>query len=270
MCSGDDTRLQRLGIFGAGIVQAPSLEAVGSKDPMPTILVVDDDPHIRQVVCFALGKNGFSTVEAGDGLTALALAERERPDLVILDVAMPEMDGTEVCRRIRKASDTPVIFLSSKDDEVDRIVGLEIGADDYVTKPFSPRELVARVKVVLRRQHGAVKGADGSAPPAAGMVRGRLRLDAERFEAQWDSRPLTLTVTEFAVLRAMADHPGRVFTRDMLMNVAYPDRRVVSDRTIDSHIRHIRAKLLALGGEPIETVHGIGYRFSDAQAGRPP
>ncbi|ANY81659.1 two-component system response regulator CreB [Microvirga ossetica] len=233
---------------------------------MSTILVVDDDPHIRQVVCFALDKNGFSTVEASDGLMALEVAQRERPDLVVLDVAMPEMDGTEVCRRIRKTYDTPVIFLSSKDDEVDRIVGLEIGADDYVTKPFSPRELVARVKAVLRRQQGALKSVEPSASPATGMVRGLLRLDEERFEAHWDGRHLALTVTEFAVLRALAEHPARMFTRDMLMNVAYPDRRIVSDRTIDSHIRHLRAKLLALGAEPIETVHGLGYRFSDRQA----
>ncbi|MET0744895.1 MAG: response regulator [Microvirga sp.] len=233
---------------------------------MPTILVVDDDPHIRQVVCFALGKSGYSTVEAGDGLAALAIARRDRPDLVILDVAMPEMDGTEVCRRLRMSADTPVIFLSSKDDEVDRIVGLEIGADDYVTKPFSPRELVARVKVVLRRQHGGVRSDEPSGVPETGVLRGRLSLDAERFEAHWDGHLLALTVTEFAVLRAMAEHPGRVFSRDRLMDVAYSDRRIVSDRTIDSHIRHLRAKLLALGGEPIETVHGLGYRFSDRRA----
>jgi two-component system OmpR family response regulator len=257
--------LQKRGIFDADFVQTPPSKAA-LKDAMPTILVVDDDPHIRQVVCFALSKSGYATVEAGDGLSALAIARQERPDLVILDVAMPEMDGTEVCRRIRKSADTPIIFLSSKDDEIDRIVGLEIGADDYVTKPFSPRELVARVKVVLRRQQGGPKGGEPSVAPASGRVRGRLSLDEERFEAHWDGHLLALTVTEFAVLRAMSDHPGRVFTRDMLMNVAYPDRRIVSDRTIDSHIRHIRGKLLAFGAEPVETVHGVGYRFSDRGA----
>ena len=234
---------------------------------MPKVLVVDDDPHIREVVCFALAKNGFATAEAADGLAALAAVERERPDLIVLDVLMPELDGTEVCRRLRRVSDAPVIFLSSKDDEVDRIVGLELGADDYVTKPFSPRELVARVKVVLRRRQGPSEAAASQPAPASetAIVRGALRLDPERFEAAWAGCPVALTVTEFAILRAMAAHPGRVFTRETLMDAAYPDRRTVSDRTIDSHVRHIRAKFLAVGGEPIETVHGLGYRLIDAR-----
>jgi len=226
---------------------------------MPKILVVDDDPHIREVVSFALTKSGFATVEAADGAAALAVAERERPDLIVLDVTMPELDGTEVCRRLRRTSNTPVIFLSSRDDEIDRIVGLELGADDYVTKPFSPRELVARVKVVLRRQAPAAQGETASAV----LERGRLRLDSARHEAFWDGKLVPLTVTEFAILRAMAAHPGRVYTRDILMDLAYPDRRVVSDRTIDSHVRHLRAKFQAAGGEPIATAHGLGYRFAE-------
>jgi two-component system OmpR family response regulator len=152
---------------------------------MPKVLVVDDDPHIRAVVCFALARDGMETVEAADGAAALAAFAREAPDLVVLDVLMPELDGTEVCRRLRRASDVPVIFLSSRDDEVDRVVGLELGADDYVTKPFSPREVVARVRALLRRREGRVVAAAGS------PTNGRLRLDAERFEASWDGAALT-------------------------------------------------------------------------------
>lgn len=223
---------------------------------MPKILVVDDDAHIRSVLCFALGRDGFVTAEAADGAAALAAVAREAPDLLLLDVMMPELDGTEVCRRLRgQGNAVPVIFLSSRDDEVDRILGLELGGDDYVTKPFSPREVVARVRAVLRRR--------APAPAAAEAVlrRGALSIDTARFEAQWDGAPVALTVTEFAILRALAAHPGQVFTRDALMDIAYPDRRVVSDRTLDSHVRHIRAKFAALGAEPIGTVHGLGYRF---------
>jgi two-component system OmpR family response regulator len=219
----------------------------------PKILVADDDPHIRSVLCFALGREGFATVEAADGAAALAAIAREKPDLVLLDIVMPEMDGTEVCRRLRRDSTLPVIFLSSRDEELDRILGLELGGDDYVTKPFSPREVVARVRAVLRRGKEAA--------PETRLVRGNLALDADRFDVTWDGTKVELTVTEFAILRALAAAPGRVLTRDALMDVAYPDRRVVSDRTMDSHIRHIRAKFAALGADPIGTVHGLGYRF---------
>lgn len=223
---------------------------------MPKILVVDDDAHIRSVLCFALGRDGFATVEAADGVAALAAIARDAPDLVLLDVMMPELDGTEVCRRLRAAGNAvPVIFLSSREEEVDRILGLELGGDDYVTKPFSPREVVARVRAVLRRRAPAPVVED----PV--LRRGALSIDAARFETQWDGAPVALTVTEFAILRALAAQPGRVFTRDALMDIAYPDRRVVSDRTLDSHVRHIRAKFAALGAEPIGTVHGLGYRF---------
>ncbi|WP_149539552.1 response regulator transcription factor [Siccirubricoccus phaeus] len=225
---------------------------------MPKILVADDDPHIRSVILFALARAGFTAVEAADGPAALAAFAREAPDLVVLDVAMPGMEGTEVCRRLRQSSAVPVIFLSARDEEVDRILGLELGGDDYMVKPFSPRELVARIRARLRRQEAA--------PPPA-PAQGPLALDAERFEARWQGAALPLTVTEFALLRAMAAQPGRVFTREMLMQVAYPDHRIVSDRTIDSHVRHLRAKLAAAGGAPIGTVHGLGYRFL-AEAGR--
>jgi two-component system OmpR family response regulator len=230
---------------------------------MARILVVDDDRHIRDVVVFALRKEGFDTCEAADGIAALEGVEKEKPDLVVLDVMMPELDGVEVCRRLRASSAVPVIFLSSKDGEVDRIVGLELGGDDYIVKPFSPRELVARVKAVLRRRaegaHGAT--AESEPPPHRVLERGGLSLDLDAHAASWDGTALTLTATEFAMLKALAERPGKVFSRDNLMDLAYDDRRYVSDRTIDSHVRRIRAKLAAAGGAPIETVHGVGYKL---------
>jgi len=226
---------------------------------MQKILVVDDDPHIREVVCFALQKAGYATLTAADGRAALTVAARERPALVVLDILMPEMDGTEVCRRLRSESASttlPILFVSSKDDEIDRILGLELGGDDYVSKPFSPRELVARVKAILRRV---------SAPPetAAMMQHGRLRLDLERYRAEWDGREITLTLTEFGILRTLLERPGKVCTRDHLMNTAYELHKIVSDRTIDSHVRRVRSKFAAVGAEPIETLHGIGYKLGD-------
>ncbi|MBW6399106.1 response regulator transcription factor [Roseomonas sp. HJA6] len=223
---------------------------------MPTILIADDDPHIRNVIRFALARDGLTVLEAADGAAALDLVAREKPDLLVLDVMMPEMDGTELCRRLRRDSDVPIIFLSSRDEELDRVLGLELGGDDYMTKPFSPRELVARVRAVLRRRDGR------AVPPAAAPLRrGALSLDLERFEARWGDQSIPLTVTEFRLLHAMAAHPGRVFTRDVLMAAAHADARIVSDRTVDSHVRHLRAKLAAVEATPIETVHGLGYRF---------
>ena len=226
------------------------------------VLVVDDDAHIRAVICFALRKHGYATIEAGDGLQAIELADRERPDLIVLDILMPELDGTEVCRRLRargpQRAAPPIIFLSSKDDEIDRVLGLELGGDDYVTKPFSPRELVARVRAVLRRQGEARQPAE--AQPRQ-MKQGLLSLDLDTFTASWNGNGVPLTATEFGILRALVQQPGRVFTRDNLMSVAYDEPRFVSDRTIDSHVRRIRAKFRDAGGEPIETVHGFGYKL---------
>lgn len=226
---------------------------------MPKILLVDDDPHIRDMVRFALAREGFSVVEAENGVEALRRAEDERPDLVILDIMMPEMDGTEVCRRLRRDSRVPIVFVSSRDDEIDRIIGLELGGDDYVGKPFSPRELVARVKAVLRRTEAV------SVPPPitpAELRHGRLRLDLDGFRAFWDEAEVVLTVTEFSMLRTLAERPGKAFTRDGLMDGAYALEHYVSDRTIDSHVRRVRAKFQAVGGAPVETVHGLGYKLS--------
>src|SRR5260221_4662028 len=169
---------------------------------MQKVLVVDDDPHIREVVCFALRRAGYQPLPAANGLAALELVAREMPAVVVLDILMPELDGTEVCRRLRKSCDVPIIFLTSKDEEMDRIVGLELGADDYVVKPFSPRELVARVKTVLRRKAPVVV--------EQRLVRGKLVVDLEAIAASWDGTGVVLTATEFALLKAIAAQPRRV------------------------------------------------------------
>jgi two-component system OmpR family response regulator len=221
------------------------------------ILLVDDDPNLREVARYALEQAGFAVEQAANGRDALAAAERRAPDLIVLDVRMPELDGLEVCRALRKTSSVPIVFLSSADEEIDRVLGLELGGDDYLGKPFSPRELVARVKAVLRRREPA----PGEAAPAKILRRGRLSLDGDRFEASWDGRAVILTVTEFNLLAALLRAPGKVFTRDELIARAY-DGNVVSERTIDSHLRRVRQKFAALGAEVIETVHGVGYRLS--------
>jgi len=225
---------------------------------MAKILIVDDDPHIREVIRFALAREGFATAEAADGEAARAAFAREAPDLLILDIMMPALNGTDLCQAIRRESAVPIILLSSRAEELDRVLGLELGADDYVTKPFSPRELVARVRARLRQP--------APAPATSALRRGALLLDAERFAASWNGAVLPLTLTEFRLLGAMAAHPGRVFTREMLMAAAHGEPRIVADRTIDSHVRHLRAKLAAAGGSPIGTVPGLGYRFLDAPA----
>ena len=224
-----------------------------------TILVVDDDPHIREVVRFALEKAGFAVVEASDGREAMERFGEATPALVILDILMPELDGTEVCRQLRQTTTTPIVFLSSKDEEVDRIVGLELGGDDYVTKPFSPRELVARVRAVLRRSEGAKEEPERDRKV---LTHGKLKLDLDRFQVFWGDDEVLLTVTEFGILRTLLGYPGKVYTRDELMDGAYRDHNVVTDRTIDSHVRRVRRKFASVGGDPIETVHGMGYRVA--------
>lgn len=225
---------------------------------MYKVLIVDDDPHIREVLRFALEKAGFKTREAEDGKQALERFQAFDPDLVVLDVMMPEMDGTDVCRALRQGSRAPIVFLSSKDEEIDRIIGLELGGDDYVTKPFSPRELVARVRAVLRRTGELAVVADTTRV----LRHEHLMLDQDQFKAYWKNKEIVLTVTEFGILRTLLRRPGKVFAREELMAGAYDFNNVVSDRTIDSHVRRVRAKLNAVGANPIETVHGVGYKLS--------
>ena len=219
------------------------------------ILVVDDDPSLREVVRFALEQAGFDTIEAKDGRDALDKFAVSSADLIVLDIMMPEMDGNDVCRAIRQTSNVPIIFLSSRDDEIDRVVGLEIGGDDYITKPFSPRELVARIKAVFRRTSAAGPADDAEEDK---LSHGKLTLDLVRYKAFWGSREVELTKTEFWLLKRLIGYPGKVFSRGDLMADA-----IVSDRTIDSHVRHIRKKFDKTGGELIETVHGIGYKLGD-------
>jgi two-component system OmpR family response regulator len=222
------------------------------------ILVADDDPHIREVICFALEKAGMKTSAVSDGAAALQAVERYPPDLIVLDIGMPEMDGLEVCRRLRQRSDVPVLFLSARDEEIDRILGLEMGGDDYVTKPFSPRELVARVNVILRRARPA-------APEPADdrqFSHGKLTLAPASHAAAFNGEPLALTGIEFSILRGFLARPTHVLDRNAVMASAYAGKIHVADRTVDSHIRNIRAKLAAVGClDAIETVHGVGFRL---------
>lgn len=224
----------------------------------PTILIADDDPHILDVVYFALEHAGMNVRIARNGAEALKLFQQIAPDLMVLDIAMPEMDGLAVCRQIRKSSEIPILFLTSHDSEIDRVLGLELGGDDYVTKPFSPRELVARIRAILKRT--ASPASNGQATDTINYE--GLQIDPVRHQAIWQGQQLELTVTEFAILYGMIRHPGHVFRRQQIMDMAYPDNIHISDRTIDSHIRNLRQKLAQVSPiSLIHTVHGIGYRF---------
>ncbi len=228
------------------------------------ILIADDDPHIRELLSFALRKAGMETYEVGDGDAALAAIASRRPDLLILDINMPKMDGLEVCRRLRAEGNLPILFLSSRDDEIDRVLGLELGGDDYVTKPFSPREVVARVGAILKR--GA--GAPLSVTPTGPIVVGCLRLEPEAWEVTWSGVPVSLTAKEFQLLNLLASVPAKVFSRDAMIDRLHGPGFAITDRTIDSHIRNLRAKFVALGGhDVIETRAGVGYRLGGCKGG---
>jgi two-component system OmpR family response regulator len=237
------------------------------------ILVVDDEARIREVLLYALQKEGFRVSAVADGRAALDAVEAGGIDLVVLDVMLPELDGLEVCRRIRAKRHMPILFLSARGEEIDRIVGLELGGDDYLTKPFSPRELVARVRAVFRRVEApaagdalSAQGAQASSKEAKRqiLVHGPIQLDIERHEARYDGRLVPLTATEFGVLGALLERPGVVLSRAQLMQRAYRYDNLITERTIDTHVRRIRAKFRAVGGDPIATVHGVGYKAHDS------
>ena len=231
---------------------------------MPTIALVDDDRNILTSVSIALEAEGYRITTYTDGASALDGFKSAPPDLAILDIKMPRMDGMETLRRLRQKSDLPVIFLTSKDEEIDELFGLKMGADDFIRKPFSQRLLVERVKAILRRANPK-DAASQKESEAKILERGRLKMDPERHTCTWDNVPVTLTVTEFLILQALATRPGVVKSRNALMDAAYDDQVYVDDRTIDSHIKRLRKKFKVVEPdfEMIETLYGVGYRFKE-------
>ena len=232
---------------------------------MPTIALVDDDRNILTSVSIALEAEGYRIMTYTDGASALDGFKTSPPDLAILDIKMPRMDGMEMLRRLRQKSDMPVIFLTSKDEEIDELFGLKMGADDFIRKPFSQRLLVERVKAVMRRIT-AKEGGNTKEADAKVLERGLLRMDPERHICTWKTEAVTLTVTEFLILQALASRPGVVKSRNALMDAAYDDQVYVDDRTIDSHIKRLRKKFKAVDDafDMIETLYGVGYRFKEA------
>ena len=224
------------------------------------ILVADDDAHIRDILRIALAQAGFEVTEVADGKEALREATRSEPDLIVLDIGMPEMDGLEVCRELRKTSQIPILFLTAQGDEIDRVVGLELGADDYVSKPFSPREVIARIRAILKR-------AGAEEAPASVLQRGTLRIDPERHLCEVGERKVTLTAREMELVIQLMKRPNHVMARPQLVDAIYGTNIHVSDRTMDSHLRNVRAKFSAVGcKDAIETVHGVGVRMGPCSA----
>jgi len=231
------------------------------------IALVDDDRNILTSVSIALQAEGFVTRVYSDPTLALKALGENPPDLAVLDIKMPQMDGMELLRRLRESSAIPVIFLTSKDDELDEALGLAMGADDYIAKPFSQRLLIARIKAILRRQELARGEATATQdePEQPLLERGRLVMDPARHKVRWDGKDVILTVTEFLILETLAQRPGVVKTRNQLLDVAYQDDVFVDDRTIDSHIKRIRRKFRTVDPDfdAVETLYGVGYRFDD-------
>ena len=233
---------------------------------MATIALVDDDKNILASVSMLLEQEGYHVRTFADGASALTALSATPPDLAILDIKMPRMDGLELLRRLRQNGDLPVIFLTSKDEEIDELMGLNAGADDYIRKPFSQRLLLERVKAVLRRAESLKGPGQAAEAKKEALVRGKLALDPQRHECTWDNKPVRLTVTEFLILQALAQRPGFVKSRDSLMDAAYDDQVYVDDRTIDSHIKRLRKKFKVVDEsfDAIETLYGVGYRYKEA------
>lgn len=231
---------------------------------MHKIALVDDDRNILTSVSMALEVEGFEVDTYTDGQQALDAFNRTMPDLAVLDIKMPRMDGMELLQRVRQKSNLPIIFLTSKDDEIDEVLGLRMGADDYMTKPFSQRLLIERIRTILRRQEAITGNETTESEDKDLMIRGDLEMDPLRHTVVWRGKNVTLTVTEFLLLQALAQRPGFVKSRDQLMDVAYDDQVYVDDRTIDSHIKRLRKKMRQVDDEftAIETLYGIGYRYN--------
>ncbi len=232
---------------------------------MSRIALVDDDRNILTSVAMTLEAEGFEVETYNDGQSALEAFTRRMPDMAVLDIKMPRMDGMDLLQRMRQKSSIPVIFLTSKDDEIDEVLGLRMGADDYVKKPFSQRLLVERIRALLRRQEAINSGEAAATEETRMMERGALRMDPLRHSVTWKGREVALTVTEFLLLQALAQRPGFVKSRDQLMDVAYDDQVYVDDRTIDSHIKRLRKKMRTVDDDftAIETLYGIGYRYNE-------
>ncbi len=233
---------------------------------MSRIALVDDDRNILTSVSITLESEGFEVETFNDGQSALEAFNRRMPDIAVLDIKMPRMDGMDLLQRLRQKTAMPVIFLTSKDDEIDEVLGLRMGADDYMKKPFSQRLLVERIRALLRRQNALAATEDTPLDDARIITRGSLTMDPLRHSVSWQGQEVTLTVTEFLLLQALAQRPGFVKSRDQLMDVAYDDQVYVDDRTIDSHIKRLRKKMRTVDPEfcAIETLYGIGYRYNEA------
>ncbi|MBL4601174.1 MAG: response regulator transcription factor [Emcibacteraceae bacterium] len=232
----------------------------------PVITLVDDDQNILASVSMALESEGFEVRTYTDGASALEGMSKDPGDLAVLDIKMPRMDGMELLRRLREKQSLPVIFLTSKDDEIDEMLGLKMGADDYIKKPFSQRLLIERIKTILRRMEAVKKAKKDGEDESGVIIRGRLKIDPIRHICDWDGNDVKLTVTEFLILQALVQHPGHVKSRDQLMDVAYNDDIYVDDRTIDSHIKRLRKKFRKVDDafDGIETLYGVGYRYSES------
>lgn len=232
---------------------------------MSRIALVDDDRNILTSVAMTLEAEGFEVETYNDGQAALDAFNKRLPDMAVFDIKMPRMDGMDLLQRVRQKSAMPVIFLTSKDDEIDEVLGLRMGADDYVKKPFSQRLLVERIRALLRRQEAIETGETPEGEENKVIVRGELSMDPLRHSVSWKGRDVSLTVTEFLLLQALAQRPGFVKSRDQLMDVAYDDQVYVDDRTIDSHIKRLRKKMRMVDDDftAIETLYGIGYRYNE-------
>lgn len=232
---------------------------------MAKIALVDDDRNILTSVAITLEAEGFEVDTYNDGQAALEAFNKKFPDMAVFDIKMPRMDGMDLLQRVRQKASMPVIFLTSKDDEIDEVLGLRMGADDYVTKPFSQRLLVERIRALLRRQEAVEGNIVADSEETKLMVRGELSMDPLRHLVSWKGRDVSLTVTEFLLLQVLAQRPGFVKSRDQLMDVAYDEQVYVDDRTIDSHIKRLRKKMRTVDDEfnAIETLYGIGYRYNE-------
>ena len=229
------------------------------------VLVVEDEPAIAETILYALETSGYEAVHAGTGTEGLGIFAARSPGFVILDVGLPDRSGFDVCREIRRHSEVPILFLTAREHEIDRVVGLELGADDYVVKPFSPRELTARVQAILRRTQRPAAEPSGPAKPEGTVKRGRLELFPDRFQARCDGADLALSRYEFGMLKVFMAHPGRVFSRDQLMELVWDEPESALDRTVDAHIKTLRRKMHGIAGgfDPVKTHRGLGYSFDD-------